>query len=83
MVNIVLHVTLHSIEDNKIPVYKVYPYKSISCVRHLCVCVCVRVCVCVCVCACVCLQYWFLYRIPIDDLELSPSHEVMPPEDMT
>ena len=79
MVNIILHVTLHSIEDNKIPVYKVYPYKSVS---AICVCVRVCVCVCVCVCACVCLQYWFLYRISID-LELSSSHEVMPPEDMT
>ena len=83
MVNIILHVTLHSIEDNKIPVYKVYSYIVSAICVCVCVCMCVCMCVYVCVCACVCLQYWFLYRISIDDLELSSSHEVMPPEDMT
>ena len=54
MVNIILHVTLHSIEDNKIPVYKVYSYiVSAICVVCVCVCVCVCMCVCVCVRACV------------------------------
>ena len=48
------------------------------------VCVCVHVCVCACACMClyVMLQYWFLCRISVDDLELGPSHEVIPPEDI-